>query len=414
MDYVIIGGGLAGLSAAESIRKNDKVGKILMLSSEKEYPYARYQLPEFLSGDTKESDLQLQPAEFFTDNRIEIQMGETVEEIDIKESTVSTSVAKYHYEKLLITTGGRPLLPRSSLLNIHGVFVLRSLADAREIDSFLQKENVKEAAVVGSGIVGLKAAYMLNRRGINVSIVEQESRLLPRVLDSDSLAPISSLCWRHGFKILLDERFREFLTSQDKKTISQLVTYSGQSFRCQAAILCPGLKPEIALAESAGLSVREGIVVDEHMATTIENVFAAGDAVETLNVATGKPEVMPLWRNALNQGHVAGANMAGREMAYAGALWHNSLHVFGLEAVTLGQSHLSDTIPDATVLTSPGLERGSGIRLVLSDDKLMGATLLGEVDNVDIYKKIIMDRIPAWDAREELLDQNFDSLHPYL
>ncbi len=414
MRYVIIGAGPAGLSAAETIRRYDSTGGIVVLSAEKEPPYARHLLPDVLGGQMEESSLTLRPADFFAQKRIELRAGEKVEEIDADNAVVATTDGRHAYDKLLIATGGRPVLPRLSLLNVNGVFVLRTIADARRIDSFLRREKVRKAAVVGSGIVGLKVACMLHHRGIDVSIVEKESRLLPRVLDPDSLGPVSRLCWENGFKIVLGERFREFLTSGKEKKVSHLVTYSGRSIPCDAAIMCPGVAPNIALAKSMSLNMHRGIVVDDHMCTSVENIFAAGDVVETKNAATGKTVVMPLWPNASEQGHVAGANMAGRRVAYAGAVWQNSLHVFGLTVVTLGQSYLADKVPAAKVLASPTLKRGRGARLVFSGDRLIGATLLGDVGAAGFYKRIIRDRVPAWELREELFKESFDPSRLYL
>jgi NAD(P)H-nitrite reductase large subunit len=410
MRHVIIGGGPAGLKAAEKIRENDPKAKIAIFSAENRRPYARYLLPELLCGECDERSLYFQPAEFFSKNQIELRTGETVEEIDIKRAVITTAAGKHEYDSLLIATGGRPSLPRSSLLKVKGVFVLRSLADAHAIDSYLREEAIKEVAVVGSGIVGLKVAYMLSRRGINVAIVEQESRLLPRVLDADSLRPISKICWKNGFKILLDERFREFTTQEKGGRVSHLVTYAGQSISCQAAILCPGVTPNVALAKASGIKLRKGIVVDERMRAGADNMFAAGDAVETLNAATGKTEHMPLWQNAVEQGRIAGENMSGKELQYAGGVWQNSLNVFGISVVTLGQSHMAEEVPGAKVLLSPGLEKGQGVRLVFAGQKLVGATLLGNTSNVRHYKRIIAERIPVWDFREDLLEDNFDPL----
>ena len=414
MRHVIIGGGPAGLKAAEKIRERDPKAEIIIFSSERERPYARYLLPELLSGDRDESSLYFQPSDFFSQKQIELRMGETVEEIDTRRAVITTAAGKHEYDNLLIATGGRPTLPRSSLLDIKGVFVLRTLADARAIDSYLRKEGIKEAAVVGGGIVGLKVAYMLSRRGIGVAIVEQESRLLPRVLDSDSLQSISKLCWKNGFKILLDECFREFTTSEKDGKVSHLVTYAGRSICCRAAILCPGVTPNVALAKAAGIQLRKGIIVDERMRAGVDNVFAAGDAIETLNAATGETEHMPLWQNALEQGRVAAENMTGKESEYAGGVWQNSLELFGASVVTLGQSHMAEEMPDAKVLLSSGLKKGRGVRLVFADDKLIGATLLGDTRNVRHYKRIIAERIPAWDFREELVDENFNPLRLHL
>jgi NAD(P)H-nitrite reductase large subunit len=238
--------------------------------------------------------------------------------------------------------------------------------------------------------------------------------MLPRVLDSDSLRPISKLCWKNGFKILLDERFREFITREKDGTVSHLVTYAGRSIQCRVAILCPGVTPNVALAKTAGIRLRKGIVVNEYMRAGAANVFAAGDVVETLNAATGKAEHMPLWQNAVEQGRVAGENMSGKESRYAGGVWQNSLDIFGISVVTLGQSHMTDEMPDAEVLLSPEFEKGHGIRLVFKGKKLVGATLLGDTRNVRHYRRIIAERIPAWEFREELLEDNLNPLRLHL
>jgi len=414
MHYVIVGGGIAGLRAAETIRRYDRAGRIVIVSSEEGPPYARHLLPELLSGDRTENSLLLRPADFFSKNRIDFRMGEEVEEIDTAKALARTNGGEYGYDRLLIATGGRPVLPRASLLNINGVFVLRSLTDVRTIDSYLRREHVEKAAVVGSGILGLKVAYALSRRGIEVSVVEKEPTLLPRMLDPESLTPVSNLLWHNGFKILLGERFREFITSGDKKRVSHLVTYSGSSAPCQVAVMCPGGAPKDALAKAIGLKVRKGIVIDEHMRTSAENIFAAGDVVETKNLATGRTEVMPLWPLASEQGRIAGANMAGKESVYAGAIWQNSVRLFGRMIVTLGQSHLAHTAPGARVLASPGLKQGRGKRFVFLRDRLIGATLLDEAYTAELLRKIIMNRLPAWDSREELMSQVVSQKNLYL
>jgi NAD(P)H-nitrite reductase large subunit len=252
---------------------------------------------------------------------------------------------------------------------------------------------------------------MLSRRGVDVSIVEQESRLLPRALDSDSLPPISRLCWKNGFKLLLDECFREFLTSEKNGRVSHLVTYSGRSIRCRVAIMCPGVVPNVALAKEAGIKTsKKGIVVDDRMRASIENVFAAGDAAETLNAATGKTEIMPLWPNAVEEGRVAGENMVGGDSVFTGGVWQNSLDIFGLSVVTLGQGHTAEKMAKAKTLLSPGLSRGRGLRLVFLGERLVGATLLGDTSNARHYKRLIVERIPAWGHREDLLEGNFNPL----
>jgi len=414
MQHLIIGGGPAGIKAAERIRELDSKARIAIFSSEGERPYARYLLPELLSGDRDEPSLYFHPSDFFTQKHIQLRVGETVEEIDAKRGIITTTAGEHDYDTLLIATGGRPSLPRASLLSIKGVFVLRTLADAHAIDSYLRKEGTKTAAVVGGGIVGLKAAYMLSRRGIDVAIVEQESRLLPRTLDPDSLRSVSRLCWKNGFKILLDERFREFTTSDKSGKVSHLITYSGRSIRCEAAILCPGVTPNVKLAKAAGIRVRKGIVVDERMRTSVKNVFAAGDAVETLNAATGKSEHMPLWINAFKQGRVVAENMTGKRSEFSGGVWQNSLEMFGLSVVMLGQSHVVEGASGVKVLRSPALKKGRGVRLVFAGDRLIGATLLGDTENVRHYKRIIAERIPAWEFREELLGENFNPLRLHL
>ena len=178
--------------------------------------------------------------------------------------------------------------------------------------------------------------------------------------------------------------------------------------------MCPGVAPDVSLAESAGLRVGKGIAVDEHMRTSSENIFAAGDAVEALNAATGKNEPIPLWENAVEQGRIAGENMAGIGSTYAGGIWRNSLSMFGLCAVTLGQSHVAEKESDVRVLLSPGLKKGSGVRLVFSGKRLIGATLLGDTRNARHYGKLIVERFPAWDLREELLDESFNPLRLHL
>jgi len=399
--YLIIGTGIAGLTAAETIRKLDPEGKILLFSAENSPPYARYLLPELLALERDAESLRLRRDDFYHRNQLELHLGEAVEDVDCRSSTLSTGRRRYNFDRLLLATGARTVLPRSPLLNARGVFILRNLTDALLIDEFIRKKKVKTAAVIGAGLVGLKIASALDRRGIDVSIVEKESRILSRVLDAESQTPVARVCRENGLKLVLAERFREFIISARSRRITHLVTYSGYSLACEMAIFCPGMASNKEIAKVAGLRTGKGIKVDRFLRTSAENIYGAGDAIETFNAATGKTEFMPLWMNALQQGGIAGANMAGRRVAYEGAVWHNTLQLFGLNLVSLGQNHSADRVRGVRVVSS--VKNRRGIRLFYSGDKLIGATVFGHPEMTDLLKKIILHRIPSWRLRDHLL-----------
>ena len=393
--YLIIGNGVAGNSAAETVRRIDPAGKILMFSKEKDYFYYTPALPEYLGGEKQVKDFTLHDALWYEKNRIDLHLQTEIVQIDSQKKIAFTSKgAKFSYDQLLLACGGKSFVPPIPGSTSPGVFTLRTVEDADAIRKKLQ--GARETVVIGGGLLGLEAGNGLRKAGLEVSVVEFFPRLLPRQTDVAGAALLQRQMEEMGFRFHLGAKTQEIVSAQDGLRV---VLEGGPELPAQLVLISAGVRPELTLAKALNLTVDKGIKVDDHMYTGLKGVYAAGDLIEHRGRFYG------IWPASMEQGRVAGANMAGQERTYAGTVPSNSLKVVGIDLLAAGDLDAEGKMESVVVKDEA---RKIYRKLVLKDHCIVGVMLLGDTRGKEEIQRAIQSKkdISPWE--KELSSGKFD------
>jgi NAD(P)H-nitrite reductase large subunit len=405
---VIIGSSAAGISAVEQIRKKDKEVKITMISDENYPIYCRCLISYFLAGDIKEKGVLYRDANFCKENNIELILNKKAVEIrpnknivvleeDTGESSKKRTQVEYDY--LILANGASPKFPDKKGMRKKGVFGFRTINDAVRISELLPVTTT--ACVLGGGLIGLKAAYALRKRGPEVKVIIKSSQVLSQVLDKEAANMFQQRIQEHGIEVITGTDVSEIIGNGDVKAIK---LESGKVIGCSIVIVGKGVQPNIDLVKESGIETKEGIIVDDNMRTNIANIFAAGDVCETFDPALNQRTVNALWPNAIEQGKIAGANILGEGLKYDGSMGMNSIEFFDLPVVSMGITRLPSDGSYEEIA-----KRGNDIykKLILKDNLLVGAILVGKIDNSGVYLDLIKKRLNVSSIVDKLLDPDF-------
>jgi len=314
---VIIGGGAAGLAAAEMLRRRNFTGKITILSSDDVPPVDRPNLSkDFLAGTAPEDWLPLRPEAFYAEADIDLSLDTTVSKIDLRQKTVVSNKGELPYGRLLLATGAEPVRLPIPGAELPHVSVLRTLADSRRIIKLTK--TAKQAVVVGASFIGLEVASSLRKRGIAVHVVAPEKLPMERTLGSDLGAFIKQLHQNNGVVFHLEDTVVAIEPGRVRLK-------SGQTLAADLVCLGVGVKPRTQLAEQTGLAVDRGVLVNEYMETSVPDIFAAGD-IARFPDRFGEKIRVEHWVVAERQGQTAAQNMLGERQKYDAASFFWSQH----------------------------------------------------------------------------------------
>ena len=335
--YLIIGNSAAGIFAAEAIRQIDQDGQIDILSSEIYPAYARCLTSYFLSGQMPESQMMIRDVNFYRDQRITLQCGETAVQVDpLEKSVLCASGRRFPYDKLLLASGSAPVIPDFPGVGSPGVFGLRTLADAKGILAYAAPG--KKAVLVGGGFVALKAAYALLQAGVEVTCLISSGQVLSQMLDKEAADALAQVLISHGMKIRYHSDVAAVIAEPGEPDgkIRAVRLSSGEELPADVLIIGKGVTPNTAFLAGSGIDLAEGVLVDHNLATSIPDIYAAGDVAMGYDLVTGTRRINALWPNATDQGTIAGKNMAGANQSYDGSIAMNSADFFGVSVIAAG------------------------------------------------------------------------------
>jgi apoptosis-inducing factor 3 len=315
---VIVGGGAAGFAAADMLRRRGFDGELTMLSDDDAPPCDRPNLSkDYLAGQAPEEWVPLKGPDFYRDNRIELLLNTAVQRIDVKERAAIASGRTFPFDRLLLATGAEPVRLSIPGADQPHVFTLRSLADCRAI--IARATHARRAVVLGASFIGLEVAASLRARGIEVHVVAPDPHPMAKVLGPELGDFVRKLHVSKGVQFHLQN------TAENIEG-ARVTLKSGETLEADLVVAGIGVRPRIALAEQAGLAVDRGVVVDEHLQTSVAGIFAAGDIARWPDPHSGAAIRVEHWVVAEGQGQTAAANMLGLGERYAHAPFFWSQH----------------------------------------------------------------------------------------
>jgi nitrite reductase (NADH) large subunit len=305
MRYLIVGSGPAGISAAEEIRKEDPDNPLAMITAEPHPAYSPVMLTYWASGHYPRESLFFRDMDSWAEaQRVDLHCGVKVTAIDLHRQTVKLSAGEdIGYDRLLIATGAVPVIPPIPGIRASGVYTFRTFADAEGILTF--RKDLENVCIMGGGFIGIKLACHLRDRGLQVSVFEKEPRLASRILDQRASDIIQGQLRRQGIFVETGAGIAEILRERDR--VSGVRLEDGRIFPAQILVAAVGVRPNTAFLDPALAPTPGGVPVDEQMETHVPHVYAAGDAVTTLDSLTAVPFSNAIWPAATRQGRVAGA-----------------------------------------------------------------------------------------------------------
>ncbi len=399
MRYVIIGASAAGLAAAEAVRKADSQGTVTVLTEEAYMPYSRPSISYYLKGKVKESDMALRRPNFYKEKKIDIVTDSKVTSIDTKKKTVKVGRKSYPYDKLCLCTGSKPFVPpMENVENKSNALTFLDLKASKDVKKLANEKT--RAVVIGAGLIGMKAAEGLVKICKSVDVVELAPRVLPSILDADSAKQVKKHLENNGIKFHLENTVVKAVSKG--KQITAVILKDGKKLPCDLLILAVGVRPQTKLAEKAGLEVNRGIVTDtQTMQTSNEDVYAAGDCCVSVDMLDGSKKIIALWPNAVQQGNVAGAQMAGEDVTVGGTYSVNAIDFFGLRICTCGLINAKGEQYSDKISKNGDCYK----RLVFEGDKLVGYVLINSSTNAGIYTDIISKRVSLDTLEGDIMDE---------
>jgi nitrite reductase (NADH) large subunit len=393
--YLIIGNGVAGARAAVKIREADQKGEIHIFAEEA-YPfYYRVRFPEFVAGEVTIQNLTIHTKEWYQSKEIGIHLEEGITEVNTsKKEVTSQKGKKYPYDLLLMATGGNAFVPPIKGTEKKGVFTLRTMNDATSMKAF--SGGVKQAILIGAGLVGLETGGALLKRGIKVAVIEYNPRILPRQVDPEGAKILQGKMESMGFSFFLNGQSEEIL---GKETVEGLRLKDGRTVEGQMVIISAGVRPNVKLAQTMGLETKNGILVNDRLETKSEGIFAAGD------VAEHRGRVYGIWPAAQRQGEAAGVNMAGGSGLYEGTVVSNTLKVVGIDLTASGDI---DAEGKLECVVKSEREKNVYRKVIFKEDKIVGCILLGNIKGNSEILNAIEKQVNVKDLKGLILEEDFD------
>ena len=394
LKLVMIGNGMAGCRTLEELLKHaPDLYDITVFGAEPHPNYNRIMLSPVLAGEMGVKDIILNPLDWYKDNNINLHLGKKIEKIDrVNRTVIASDGTKAQYDRLLLATGSSPFILPVPGKDLPGVIGYRDIADT---DMMIESARLhKHAVVIGAGLLGLEAANGLLLRGMDVTVVHIADWIMERQLDKASADMLMKSLEEKGIKFKLNASTSELVKGESGR-VCALKLKDGETIPADIVVMAAGIRPNAELAKSAGIHTNRGVVVNDTMQTYDPRVYAIGECAEHRGIAYGL--VAPLFEQAKVCANHLAMHGIGR---YTGSVTSTKLKVTGIDVFSAGEFMGGDGV-DEIVLHDPS--GGVYKKLVLKDDKLIGAVMYGDTSDGGWYFQLLKDQQAIGDMRDSLM-----------
>ena len=407
MQHVIIGAGPAGVIAAETLRKLDPGATIKLIGDEPEPPYSRMALPYYLINKIKEEGTYLRKSpEHFHRKKIEV-IQDRVSGINNNSKTLQLEKnGKTGFDKLLIATGSHPVRPPIPGMDLPGVYSCWTLEDGRNIAAKASKG--ADVVLMGAGFIGCIILEALAVRGVRLTVIEMEDRMVPRMMNQTAGNLIKKWCQEKGVAVHTSTKVESIETAGKKLKVK---LNSNEIVDADIVISATGVRSNIQFLENSGIETGFGILVNDHLQSNHADIYAAGDVCQGKDFSTGEYSVQAIQPTAADHGRIAAMNMAGFDSRHQGSVNMNVLDTLGLISTSYGLWMGVDG-GDAVELNDP--DRYRYLSLQFQDDVLVGAQALGLTEHVGVLRGLIQTKLKLGKWKQHLLKDPTKLMEAYL
>jgi nitrite reductase (NADH) large subunit len=403
MKHLIIGNGIAGINAAQSIRALDGEVEIVMVSDERFPPYSRPMISQVLDGSQPHEKLPLHSEDIYNKLHITPVMGQRVAALDVDTRSVRlVDDTEIGFDRLLIASGADARKLKAEGMDLGNIFYMRTEAHVRQ--QLAGIAGAKQGLVLGGGLVGFKAAYGLLKRGLRVTMLITSGYPLAMQVDEVAGRMIMNELQAHGLTVEVGVSVTGF---EGNGRVARAVLDNGEQLSCDLVIIGKGVRPSLGFIPRERIDVGLGIVVDETLQSSVPGIYAAGDVAEAIDIARQARWVNAIWPEAAVQGRIAGLNMSGRRMRYPGSLSRNVMRVYDLDVMTVGYANpgKDDGLRQVSI---GGENQGYYRSLVFRDEILVGAVLINRIEQGGVLRALIENRIPVQVPEKILMSPKFN------
>ena len=403
--YLIVGNSVGAVGAVEAIRRIDRSGSLTVLSDEPHFTYSRPMIAEYLAGECSLDRMHYRPPDFYEANRVQALLGRKAVGIDFQAKLVELDDGrKITWRKLLLATGGTPIVPKMDGVDRENVFTFTTIADAEKMKRSLPAGAT--VVVIGGGLIGMSVTQALVKYGAKVIVVELMDRVIGTMLDTEGSRLAEEQVRAAGVHLVTGQTVSRIIgRAGDDTRVGGVILQDGRSISCDAVVVAIGVVPRTELVKDSPVAVNRGIIVDRRMQTSVRDVYACGDVAEAFDFVQKADRVIPVWPNAYVGGRVAGQNMAGARAKYPGGTVMNSINCFGLSVASAGLVDPGDT-EGYEILSTPATA-ASYRKIVLRKGRVVGMIFLGDIERSGVVFGLMKDGVKVSSFKEALLRRDF-------
>ncbi len=405
MTYVVVGAGPAGVVAAETLAKTDPGSEIILIGGEDAPPYSRMAIPYYLTGNIEEQGTYLRKTEGHYEN-----LGIQYVQAEVESVSAGAHELKLKgggtqsYSKLLIATGASPIKPPVPGLDLPGVHHCWTLEDARKIIEYAGEGS--NVTLMGAGFIGCIILESLVARGVNLTVVEAEDRMVPRMMNQTAGNMIKDWCIAKGISVLTSTRVTKIDGEGGALTVD---LDNGDKISANLVVVAAGVKSNTAFLDGSGIKIDEGIMVNEYLETSVADIYAAGDCAQGPDFSGGW-SVHAIQPTSVEHGRLAATNMAGTVMPYQGSLVMNVLDTAGLISTSFGKwdgvgGDFSEAIDK---------KNAKYLRLEFDGDRLVGSLSLGRTDHMGVIRGLIQTKTELGEWKAKLMEDPHRIMEAYV